>query len=41
MGKAILSGLIVLEKFASPRNSATMNATVGFIIDVQTSIMKT
>ena len=36
----ILSGLVVWENDASVRKSATMNATGGFIIDVQTSIMK-
>ena len=39
--KVILSGLIVWEKYASARKSATINATGGFIIDAQTSIMKT
>ena len=36
----ILSGLVVWENDASVRKSATMNATGGFIIDVQTSITK-
>ena len=30
-----LAGLVVLEKFASARNSAIMNVTGGFIIDAQ------
>ena len=36
----ILSALVVWENDASVRKSATMNATGGFIIDVQTSITK-